>query len=50
MRMRPTDRLERRASVSVKEDGHEMIRYCIAYRHGQRLGEIEMERISEILQ
>jgi len=27
-----------------------MIRYCIAYKHGQRMGEIEMEQIRETLQ
>lgn len=36
--------------MSLKKDSHGMIRYCIAYRHGQRLGEIEMEQIRETLQ
>lgn len=36
--------------MSLKTDSHGMIRYCIAYKSGQRMGEIEMEKIRETLQ
>lgn len=36
--------------MSRKTDSHGMIRYCIAYKRGQRMGEIEMEQIRETLQ
>lgn len=36
--------------MSLKTDSYGMIRYCIAYKRGQRMGEIEMEQIRETLQ
>jgi len=37
--------------MNLKADSQGMIRYCIAYRHGQRIGEIEeMEGIRKTLQ
>ena len=35
--------------MTNKDTSHGMVRYCIAYLNGQRLGEIEIEDISETL-